>query len=98
MIRRRYLVAYDIREDERLRRIHVVCRSWGDPLQYSVFVCDLSLGEKARFVGDLLAEMNSAVDSVVLVDLGEARGRGSDCFEFLGLRPWDLPTGDATVL
>lgn len=98
MIRRRYLVAYDIREDTRLRQVHVVCRSWGDPLQYSVFVCDLSRGEKARMMGDLLAQMNANVDSVVFVDLGESRGRGADCFEFLGLRPWDLPTGSATVV
>jgi CRISPR-associated protein Cas2 len=98
MIRRRYLVAYDIRDEARLRQVHVVCLGWGDPLQYSVFVCDLSRGEKSTMKGDLLGAMNAAVDSVVFVDLGEARGRGAECFEFLGMQPWDLPSGGSTVL
>lgn len=98
MIRRRYLVAYDIRHEDRLRQVHLVCRTWGDPLQYSVFVADLTRGEKATFTGALLNVMNSVVDSVVFVDLGEARGRGAECFEFFGLQPWDLPSGGPTVL
>lgn len=98
MMRRRYLVAYDIREDRRLRQVHRVCLEWGDPLQYSVFVCDLTRGEKARMVAGLIDAMKPSVDSVVFVDLGESKGRGREVFEFVGARPWDLPTGDATIV
>jgi hypothetical protein len=28
--------------------------------------------------------MNEFVDSIAIVDLGEAAGRGMECFEFLG--------------
>jgi CRISPR-associated protein Cas2 len=40
--RTRYLLTYDIREPRRLRRVHQVAKDFGDPLQYSVFVCDLT--------------------------------------------------------
>ena len=42
MARRRYLVAYDIREDRRLRNVATCMEGYGDRIQYSVFVCDLS--------------------------------------------------------
>ena len=41
MSRRRYVVAYDIREPKRLRQVHSAMKAFGYPLQYSVFVCDL---------------------------------------------------------
>jgi CRISPR-associated protein Cas2 len=87
------VVAYDIRDERRLRRVHLVCREWGDPLQYSVFICDLTPMERVGLIQDLLGEMNQAVDSVVLIDLGESQGRGGECFEFLGATSDDLPTG-----
>jgi CRISPR-associated protein Cas2 len=46
MARRRYLVAYDIRDDRRLRSIAGCMEGYGTRIQYSVFVCDLSDREK----------------------------------------------------
>jgi CRISPR-associated protein Cas2 len=43
--RRRYLIAYDIAEPRRLRRICSIMESFGERLQYSVFLCDLSVPE-----------------------------------------------------
>lgn len=83
-MRRRYLVAYDIREEGRLRQIHKTMKAYGDPLQYSVFLCDLDDSERVIMRADLRAIMNERVDSVAIVDLGDARTRGMDCFEFLG--------------
>ena len=48
MSRRRFLVAYDIREAKRLRTVHTAMKAFGNPLQYSVFVCDLDPSEKVR--------------------------------------------------
>jgi len=42
MARRRYLVAYDIRDDRRLRSIAGCMEGYGTRIQYSVFVCDCS--------------------------------------------------------
>lgn len=97
-MRRRYLVAYDIRDDARLRQVHGVAKSFGSPLQYSVFVCDLSRQERLAMELELRATMLLTVDSVVFVDLGEADGRGHECFRFLGYRPYDLPRGGPMIV
>ena len=85
MARRRYVVAYDIREAKRLRRVHKAMKGFGEPLQYSVFVCDLDKVERFRMlhhIGDLIHHHE---DSVVIIDLGEAQRRGMECFEFMGV-------------
>ena len=43
-----YLVTYDIRDDKRLRKVFKTLRNWGDHLQYSVFECQLNLGDLVR--------------------------------------------------
>lgn len=95
--RRRYLVCYDVRDDGRLRRVHSTVKGYGYPLQYSVFVCDLSDAEKVGLRWDVGEVMDFTADSVVLVDLGEADGRGADCFEFIGPHP-SLPSGGAKIV
>jgi len=94
-VRRRYVVAYDIRDEVRLRRVHGIVKSFGHALQYSVFVCDLSSIEKIALKEELRPVLHHGVDSVVLIDLGEPEGRGGSCFEFVGASlplPRDGPT------
>lgn len=85
--RRRYIVAYDIRDDVRLRRVHDVVRSFGVRLQYSVFLCDLSNIEKIDLKSQLRVAMVQQADSVMFVDLGAPERRGTYCFEFMGPSP-----------
>lgn len=82
--RRRYLVAYDVRDPKRLRTVHRLLKSYGYPVQYSVFVCDLTRSEKIAFRWDLGEVVDHAADSVVLVDLGEA-GPAAERFECVGV-------------
>lgn len=70
MARRRYLVAYDIADPKRLRRVCTVMESYGQRLQYSVFICDLSGGEMSSLERDVLEVMDLDEDSVVHIDLG----------------------------
>ncbi|MGH4019143.1 MAG: CRISPR-associated endonuclease Cas2 [Pseudonocardiaceae bacterium] len=70
MARRRYLMAYDIAEPARLRRICTLMEDHGERLQYSVFLCDLSVAELAELEGRVTEVMNLAEDSVVEIDLG----------------------------
>mgnify|MGYP000653098870 CR=1 FL=1 len=51
MSRHRYVVCYDVREPKRLRKMHHTLLGYGDPLQYSVFVCDLSAAERVLMEG-----------------------------------------------
>jgi CRISPR-associated protein Cas2 len=70
MARRRFLVAYDIADPVRLRRVCGVMEDHGERLQYSVFLCDLGVAERAEMEAAVTSIMNLARDSVVEIDLG----------------------------
>lgn len=84
MSRRRYLVAYDIGDPHRLRSVHSTMKGFGDPLQYSVFICDLSVQEQFGMIQDLGDLIHHAEDRVVIVDLGQLEADPSSRFRFLG--------------
>jgi CRISPR-associated protein Cas2 len=94
--RTRYLLTYDIREPRRLRRVHQVATDYGEPPQYSVFVCDLTDAELVGLRLALRHEMHLTTDSAALFDLGSATGRGVRCVELLGPAP-ELPTDGPTI-
>jgi CRISPR-associated protein Cas2 len=68
--RRRYLIAYDIANPKRLRRVIKIMESYGERLQYSVFLCDLSGMELTSWETDILAVVHLGQDSIVSIDLG----------------------------
>lgn len=70
MARRRYLMAYDIAEPRRLRRICTLMEDHGERLQYSVFLCDLTVAERAELEVAVTEVMDLNEDSVVEIDLG----------------------------
>lgn len=72
MARRRYLIAYDIADPVRLRRICTLMEDHGERLQYSVFLCDLSPAERAELEEAAVAIMSLSYDSLVQIDLGPA--------------------------
>jgi CRISPR-associated protein Cas2 len=95
MARRRHLVAYDIRDERRLRSVAGCMERYGDRIQYSVFVCDLSDRELVLLRTDIEGIIRSSVDSVMIIDLGpiDATSR----FTFIG-RHEDLPDGGAVIV
>jgi CRISPR-associated protein Cas2 len=93
--RRRYLVAYDIREDRRLRNVATCMEGYGTRIQYSVFICDLSDQETVLMRGDIEARMKPSEDSVMVIDLGQA----GDTSRFLFLGHHDkLPVSSAVIV
>ncbi|MGQ0842081.1 CRISPR-associated endonuclease Cas2 [Actinokineospora sp.] len=70
MARRRYLIAYDIADPKRLRRVCILMEDHGQRLQYSVFLCDLTLAERAELETAVTDAMNLNEDSVIQIDLG----------------------------
>jgi CRISPR-associated protein Cas2 len=95
MARRRYLVAYDIRDDRRLRMIAGCMEGYGTRIQYSVFISDLSSRELVLMRGDIESLMKMTEDSVMIVDLGAA----GDLSRFLFLGPREkLPVSGAVVV
>jgi CRISPR-associated protein Cas2 len=97
MARRRFLVAYDIRDERRLRLVHKTMKGFGWAMQYSVFVCDLDVMELLDLKTALGNVIDHRVDSLAFVDLGAPAERGRTCFEFMGSAP-RLPTSGPLIL
>lgn len=95
MTRRRYLIAYDIANPVRLRRICTLMEDHGERLQYSVFLCDLSLAERAELESAVVAAMNLQQDSIVQIDLGPTGA--SVPVRCLG-RPRNLPSAGGSQI
>lgn len=83
-MRNRFLVAYDVSDERRLRRTFRTLHGFGDPVQYSVFSCDLCPQEKVLMLAALKEVIHERQDRVLIVDLGPASRRGSECLEILG--------------
>lgn len=83
-MRNRYLVSYDICDPKRLRRVFKTMRGFGDALQYSVFLCDLSPSERTILLEKLTPIINNREDQVMLVNLGPADGQSGERIETLG--------------
>lgn len=83
-MRNRYFVCYDVSDPKRLNRTYRKMLGFGDPAQYSVFVCDLSPKERVLLLEALTDILNLKEDRVLVVDAGPSEGRGSRCYEVLG--------------
>lgn len=79
-----HLIAYDIACPKRYRQVYKTMCGHGDPLQYSVFRCELSDVELQNLKATLWPLLNLAEDRVMIVNLGPVDGRGDDCIEFWG--------------
>lgn len=91
------LVCYDIGDDARLRRVHKTMKGFGDPVQYSVFRCELSAMELQALKTALWELLNFGQDRVMIVDLGPADGRGAECIEYWG-EPRVMPTPRSAII
>ena len=83
-MRNRYIVAYDVSDSKRLRRIFRKMNGFGDALQYSVFTCDLSSKERVLMEEALTEIIDLKEDRVIIVDIGPAEGRGVGVMRTLG--------------
>lgn len=80
----RYIVSYDIADPKRLRQVHRTMLGYGEPLQYSVFCCDLTAAARVILVADLSELIDHREDQVMLIDIGPAEGRGGQSIETVG--------------
>ncbi len=85
-LRTRYIVSYDICDPKRLRLVHKTMLGYGEPLQYSVFCCDLSAPDRIMLIADLSGIIDHREDQVMLIDIGPADGRGAQVIETVGRR------------
>jgi CRISPR-associated protein Cas2 len=97
-MRHRYLVAYDVSDPKRLKRIHKAMFGYGDPVQYSVFRCDLSDVELTLMKDAIGAIIHHAEDRVMIVDIGPVDGRAAVAFQFLGVTRAPAPESGAVIV
>lgn len=96
-MRTRYIVCYDIADPQRLRRVHRTMRGYGNPLQSSVFRCDLLPAERVLLIEALTSIINHREDQVMLIRLGPADGRACESIETVG-RALDADHADRVAI
>ncbi len=71
LVRRCFLLCYDICDDKRLRKVFKVCKGYGEHWQYSIFFAVLRPIDRVRLQSELEDVLNLAEDQVLILDLGE---------------------------
>lgn len=79
-----YIVAYDIRNPKRLRRVFKVTKGYGEHLQYSVFLCRLDTRRLRELKERLEDEIKPEEDQILLVRLGPENDLRHLAFSTLG--------------
>jgi CRISPR-associated protein Cas2 len=91
-MRQWYIVMYDISDPKRLHHVMETTRDFGDRIQLSVFLCQLSQKDLVVLRERLRQEINANEDQILFVRLGPA-GDGdnlaSDRIDNLG-RPTEI--------
>jgi CRISPR-associated protein Cas2 len=82
----RYVVAYDVASDARRIRVAKTLGSYGDRLQYSVFVVDTRPAGMVRLKGKMVADLHLPEDSLLICHLGPLLTSGGGRTESIGLR------------
>ena len=69
---RLFIVAYDISDEKRWRRVFKTIHGYGDWIQLSVFQCRLSRRRRAELETRLRGLIKNGDDHVLLIDVGPA--------------------------
>jgi CRISPR-associated protein Cas2 len=67
-----YVVAYDISDPKRWRRVFKLMKGYGRWLQLSVFHCRLDGGRRVEMAAELERTIDGMADHVIILDLGPA--------------------------
>lgn len=80
----RFVVAYDVRSDVRRTRVAKTLESYGDRIQYSVFLLDVNPAKLIRLKAAVRGRLDLATDSVLICDLGPLASGGLRRIQFVG--------------
>ncbi len=80
----RYLICYDVTDDPRRDRLAKAIQTYGDRVQYSVFLVDTKPAKLLRLRTAIRQIIDPATDSVLICALGPISDRGVRQIEFLG--------------
>lgn len=92
-----YIVAYDISDQKRWRRIFRLMKGYGEWLQLSVFQCRLSQRRHAELIATLDGIIHHERDHVVIMDVGVA-DRIKPRITSLGKADYEPVTREPTIV
>ncbi len=96
-MRHSYLVAYDISSSpKRLAQTSKCMCGYGNRIQYSVFLCDLTPRDKIIMENRLKTIIDLQEDQVLIVKLGPAQGSLATSIESIGV-PYEPPGSSFVV-
>jgi CRISPR-associated protein Cas2 len=79
------VVAYDVRDRRRLRRVAKMMEQYGSRVQFSVFECRLGKERMARLLTDIKRVINRRQDKVTVITLCQSCVHRSERFAPNGL-------------
>ncbi len=71
------LATYDISDSKRLRRMFQLLRGYGDHVQYSIFLCQLTPKDEVVLSEKIKDIVHHREDQVILIKLGKVDGKGT---------------------
>lgn len=80
----RFLVCYDVADDSRRDRLARVLQTYGDRIQYSVFLVDAKPAKLVRLRAAMRRVIDPDVDSILICSLGPLADGGMRRIEFMG--------------
>jgi CRISPR-associated protein Cas2 len=80
----RYLICYDVVDDPRRERLAKTLQTYGDRVQYSVFVVDAKPAKLVRLRATMRQVIDSDADSILICSLGPLADGGTSRIEFEG--------------
>lgn len=80
----RYVLAYDVADDTRRVRVAKTLESYGDRIQYSVFLVDTRPARMLRLRAAVADLIEPTTDSLLVCDLGPVTGSRSGKLDYVG--------------
>lgn len=90
-------MAYDIPDDRRRTQISKILSSYGERMQYSVFLLDLNRAALVALTDSLEAQMVADEDSLLICDLGTSHDANQRSIRSLG-RQAELPKPQSFII
>jgi CRISPR-associated protein Cas2 len=81
----RFVIAYDIADDLRRTRVAKLLESYGDRIQYSVFIVEIKPARLLRLQAGLRRLIDRDTDSVLVCDLGPTAFGAQSRMSFIGI-------------
>lgn len=71
-------MSYDISDPKRWRKVYKIMRGYGQHVQYSVFLCQLTEADEAQLKGMLRDIIHNVQDQVLFAHLGSVQSKAAE--------------------